>query len=400
MKRDKLFLIDGNSFCYRAFYAIRSLSTSKGQPTNAVYGFISMINKIIKEEKPESLAIAFDLKGPTFMHEKFEDYKIHRKPMPDELIEQMPIIKEVVKCYNIPLFEMQCYEADDVLATLAKKAEKKEYEVYIATGDKDMLQLVNSCIKVYNVHKDGLIYDKEKVKERYGVGPDKIVDLIALMGDSSDNIPGVAGIGEVTARQLIEKFGSLDKVLSGIDKVESESLRRKLKESADQARLSKELATVDTDVPLNIDFDELKLKEPDRGRLYELFTELEFKSLMKNFEPAGQQIGGKYTLISDEDGLEKIIKELGRCREFALDFETTGTDPLTCEPVGVSFCWKEAQAYYVPIRDEKIIKELGRCREFALDFETTGTDPLTCEPVGVSFCWKEAQAYYVPIRDE
>lgn len=347
-----MFLIDGNSFCYRAFYAIRNLSTSKGQPTNAVYGFISMINKIIKEEKPESLAIAFDLKGPTFRHEKFEDYKIHRKPMPDELIEQMPIIKEVVKGYNIPLFEMQGYEADDVLATLAKKAEKKEYEVYIATGDKDMLQLVNSCIKVYNVHKDGLIYDKEKVKERYGVGPDKIVDLIALMGDSSDNIPGVAGIGEVTARQLIEKFGSLDKVLSGIDKIESESLRRKLKESMDQARLSKELATVDTDVPLDIDFDELKLKEPDRGRLYELFTELEFKSLMKNFEPVGQQIGGKYTLVSDEDELAKIIKELGKCREFALDFETTGTDPLICEPVGVSFCWREAQAYYVPIKDE------------------------------------------------
>ncbi|MDP3786926.1 MAG: DNA polymerase I [Candidatus Omnitrophota bacterium] len=352
MRRDKLFLIDGNSFCYRAFYAIRNLSTSKGQPTNAVYGFISMINKIIKEEKPESLAIAFDLKGPTFRHEKFKDYKIHRKPMPDELIEQMPIIKEVVKGYNIPLFEMQGYEADDVLATLAKKAEKKEYEVYIATGDKDMLQLVNSCIKVYNVHKDGLIYDKEKVKERYGVGPDKIVDLIALMGDSSDNIPGVAGIGEVTARQLIEKFGSLDKVLSGTDKIESESLRRKLKESMDQARLSKELATVDTDVPLDIDFDELKLKEPDRDRLYELFTELEFKSLMKNFEPVGQQIGGKYTLISDEDELAKIIKELVKCREFALDFETTGTDPLTCEPVGVSFCWKEAQAYYVPIKDE------------------------------------------------
>ncbi|MDP2943482.1 MAG: DNA polymerase I, partial [Candidatus Omnitrophota bacterium] len=342
----------GNSFCYRAFYAIRNLSTSKGQPTNAVYGFISMINKIIKEEKPESLAIAFDLKGPTFRHKKFEDYKIHRKPMPDELIEQMPIIKEVVKGYNIPLFEMQGYEADDVLATLAKKAEKKEYEVYIATGDKDMLQLVNSCIKVYNVHKDGLIYDKEKVKERYGVGPDKIVDLIALMGDSSDNIPGVAGIGEVTARQLLEKFGSLDKVLSGIDKIESESLRRKLKESMDQARLSKELATVDTDVPLDIDFDELKLKEPDRDRLYELFTELEFKGLMKNFEPVGQQIGGKYTLISDEDELAKIIKELGKCREFALDFETTGTDPLICEPVGVSFCWKEAQAYYVPIKDE------------------------------------------------
>lgn len=351
MKRDKLFLIDGNSFCYRAFYAIRSLSTSKGQPTNAVYGFISMINKIIKEEKPDSLAIAFDLKGPTFRHQKFEDYKIHRKPMPDELVEQMPVIKEVVRAYNIPLFEMQGYEADDVLATLAKKAEKKGYEVYIATGDKDMLQLVDSRIKVYNVHKDGLIYDGEKVKDRYGVGPDKMVDLIALMGDSSDNIPGVGGIGEVTARQLIEKFGSLDKVLSGIDKIESESLRKKLRDDAEQAKLSRELATVDADVPVEIDFDDLRLKEPDSGRLYELFTELEFKRLLKDFAPAGKQLEGQYELVSDESGLKELIKGLEKQKEFALDFETTGTDPLSCELVGVSFCWKEALAYYVPIRE-------------------------------------------------
>lgn len=352
MESKALFLIDGNSFCYRAFYAIpKSLSTSKGQPTNAIYGFITMLNKIIKEEEPQYLAIAFDLKGPTFRHKKFEEYKIHRKPMPDELSEQMPIIKEIIDAYNIPIYQMQGYEADDILATIAKKSEKKGYDVYIVTGDKDVLQLVNSHIKIYNVHKEGLVYDEKKVKERYGVGPERIVDLIALMGDSSDNIPGVPGIGEVTAAQLIERFGSLDKTLSNIDKIESESLRKRLSEFKEQAKLSKELATVDTNVPIDMDMDELKLKGPDRERLYNLFKELEFKRLLKDYAPSGQELDGEYKLIADEDDFKDLIKELEKQREFALDFETTGTDPLLCEPVGVSFCWKEGEAYYVPIKD-------------------------------------------------
>lgn len=352
-KLGRLFLIDGNSFCYRAFYAIRGLTNSKGQPTNAIYGFITMINKLIKDEKPDYLAIAFDLKGPTFRHKKFEEYKIHRKPMPDELIDQMPLIKEVVRGYNIPLFEMQGYEADDILATVATKAEDKGYDVYIVTGDKDMLQLVGRHIKIYNVHKEGLIYDKEKVKERYGVPPERMVDLIALMGDSSDNIPGITGIGEVTAKKLMEDFGSLDNVLSAGDKIGSESLRKKITEYRDQAVLSKELATVDRDVPIKINFNELKLTGPDEGKLYDIFNELEFKRLLKDFAVPGKQLSGKYHLIEDEVALEKLVKELAGRKEFALDFETTGTDPLSCEPVGISFCWEEGLAYYVPIGDVK-----------------------------------------------
>ncbi len=349
MKRKRLFLIDGNSFCYRAFYAISHLSSSKGQPTNAIYGFITMLNKIIKEEEPQYLAIAFDLKGPTFRHKRYEEYKIHRKPMPDELSEQMPIIKEIVQAYNIPIYQMQGYEADDILATIAKKAKRKGREVYIVTGDKDVLQLVNSHIRIYNVHKEGLIYDEAKVKERYGLGPERIVDLIALMGDSSDNIPGIPGIGEVTAVELIRKFGSLDKVLSNVEKIESERLRERINEFKEQAKLSKELATVDTDVPIDVDLDELKLKEPNRDRLYELFKELEFKSLLKDYAPSGKELDGEYKLIADEDDFKDLIRELENKSEFALDFETTGTDPLLCEPVGVSFCWKEGAAYYVPI---------------------------------------------------
>ena len=190
----KLFLIDGNSFYYRAFFAIKSLSNSSGQPTNAVYGFITMLNKLLKEQKPDYLAIAFDKKGPTFRHDKFKDYKITRRPMPDELLSQLPYIREYIKAFHIPIFEMDGFEADDILATLARKASECSIQTYIATGDKDALQLVGEYVKIYNTHKDGMIYDQGKVKERFGVEPQKIADVMALMGDASDNIPGVPGI--------------------------------------------------------------------------------------------------------------------------------------------------------------------------------------------------------------
>ena len=167
MSKKKLFLIDGNSFCYRAFYAIRALTNSKGQPTNAIYGFITMLNKIVKENKPDMLAVAFDLKGPTFRHKKYEDYKIQRKPMPDDLVGQMSYIKDIVSAYNIPIFALEGYEADDVLATIAKRAEEQDIETFIVTGDKDALQIVNSHIKVYSPHKEGLIYDANKVLKEY-----------------------------------------------------------------------------------------------------------------------------------------------------------------------------------------------------------------------------------------
>ena len=353
--KKRLFIIDGNSFCYRAFYAIRALSNSKGQPTNAIYGFITMINKIIKDEKPGYIAIAFDLKGPTFRHKKYEEYKIHRKPMPDELVDQMPIIKDVVRGYNIPVFELQGYEADDILATITKRAVAGGYEVFIVTGDKDMLQLVGPDVKVYNVHKEGLIYDRDAVRERYGVAPEGIIDLISLMGDSSDNIPGVTGIGEVTAKKLMEEYGSLEKVIKAAESgdIKSESLRGKIIQYREQALLSRELATVDRDVPIDIDLEKLRVTAPDKQKLYELFSELEFKSLMKDYSSPGKQVSGNYELVEGEEGLKRLIKELSGQKEFALDFETTGTDPMSCEPVGISFCWKEGRAFYVPIGEVK-----------------------------------------------
>ncbi|MCQ9208771.1 MAG: DNA polymerase I, partial [Omnitrophica bacterium] len=189
--RKKLILIDGNFFCYRAFYAIRSLSNSKGEPTNAVYGFIVMLNKLIDQHKPQYLGVTFDLKGPTFRHKRFANYKIKRKPMPDELSLQMPIIKQVLGAYRIPIFEKEGYEADDIIATLAKKLAASGAEILIVTADKDILQVVNDSVKILNPHKDNAILDKAWIKKKFGVPPEKIIEIMALAGDASDNVPGV-----------------------------------------------------------------------------------------------------------------------------------------------------------------------------------------------------------------
>lgn len=356
MKR--LFLIDGNSFCYRAYYAIRSLSSSKGQPTNAIYGFITMLGRIIKEESPDMLAVAFDLKGPTFRHKKFEDYKKHRKPMPDDLVSQLPYIKQVVRAYNIPIYEVEGYEADDVLATIAKKAEAKEIDTFIVTGDKDALQMVNSHIKVFSTNREGLIYDAAAVKQAYGVGPERITDLIGLMGDSSDNIPGVKGIGEKTAIELIGEFGSLEGLYKNIDKIKSGSRKKILQDNEKSAFLSKELAILDIDAPVKIDFSEMSLTEPDQAKLAELFRELEFKSLLKEVTPS-QKLGSEYKLIETEKELDSFIKELGKAEEFVFDTETTSEDPVLAKLAGISFSWKEGRAFYIGVCEGKECGKLG-----------------------------------------
>ncbi|OGW83726.1 MAG: DNA polymerase I [Omnitrophica bacterium RIFCSPLOWO2_01_FULL_45_10] len=348
MSRKRLFLIDGNSFCYRAYYAIRQLSTSKGQPTNAVYGFVTMLNKIVKDNKPDMLAVAFDLKGPTFRHEKFEEYKIHRRPMPDDLVGQLPIIKKIIGSYNIPIYEFQGYEADDILATLAKRAEERDIETFIVTGDKDALQLVNSNIKVYSTHNDGIIYDMKKIKEIYDVGSDKIVDIMALMGDDSDNIPGVRGIGEKSAVELIKEFGSLDNLLSNLEKVKGESKRKTLEENAQIAILSRELAVLDANVPIKVDFEDLKTKEPNREELFKLFKELEFKSLLKEHAPK-DGLGSCYELIDDEKKFKYLVDRLRLLDEFVFDTETTSENPMLANLVGISFSWKVGSAFYVPL---------------------------------------------------
>jgi len=343
----KLFLIDGNSFCYRAFYAIRVLSTSQGQPTNAIYGVTTMLMKLIQDEKPDYLAVAFDLKGPTFRHERYQQYKAHRKPMPDDLVGQMPIIKKVISAYRIPIFEQKGYEADDILATISKKAEKEKLDTFIVTGDKDALQLVSPFIKVYNPQKGGCIFDEEMVKATYGISPSQITDLMAIMGDASDNIPGVPGIGEKGARELMIEFGSLENLMKNVDKVKSVSKKKLIQEHKDSAFLSKELATVVTDIPIDVDFSELVLKGPDTKELMQIFKELEFTKLLKELAPS-DEVGGEYVLIDTKKKMDDVLHILREQKEFVLDFETTHEDPMRAEPVGISLCWSDDKAYYIP----------------------------------------------------
>src|SRR3989338_2560040 len=361
-KKEKLFLIDGNSYCYRAFYAIKELRNSKGKPTNAVYGFILMLKKLLEKEKPAYLAVAFDLKGPTFRHKQFEDYKAHRKPMPDDLASQMDLIKEVICAYRIPIFEKQGFEADDILATVAKKISQQDVDVYIVTGDKDMLQMVNEHIKVYSTHKDDLVYDDETVRERFsGLGPENITDFIALAGDASDNIPGVRGIGEKTAIELIKEFGSVDNLYKNLDKLKSESRRKMLAEQEDSARMSKELATVDTDASIEIDINDMRLKNPDSERLLGIFKELEFKTFAREIASTNSEVHKEacYKTISSPEGFKDFIAGLKKQKEFVLDIETTSEQPMEAELVGISFCWKQGEAYYVSLSDiANALKEL------------------------------------------
>ncbi len=358
--KKKMFLIDGNSFCYRAYFAIKNLSTSKGQPTNAIYGFLTMLNSLLEHEKPDYIAVAFDLKGPTFRHKKFKDYKIQRKPMPDNLTEQIPIIKEIIKNYNIPIFEKDGFEADDIIGTLVKRfANQTNIEIYIVTGDKDMLQLVNAQIKVYSPHKESLIYDEKKVKERFGVEPARIVEIMALMGDSSDNIPGVPGIGEKTAIELIKEFKTLDTLFSKFNEIKSERIKRILEEFRGQAEMSKELATCNVDVPIKVNLKDLKRNQPDKTRLFQIFKELEFRRLLKDISPQ-EILKVDYRYLKSTEEIERLLSELKRIEGFAFDLDMTDSRAMFAELKGASFSYREREVYYISVenRESKVESKL------------------------------------------
>ena len=348
---ERLFLIDGQSFCYRAFYAIRELTNSKGEPTNAIYGFVTTLRKLLREEKPDYMAVCFDRKEATFRHERYEAYKIHRKPMPDALVEQIPHIKEFVHAYRIPVFEQPGFEADDLLGTIAKKAEQAGMDTIIVTGDKDMLQLVSDKVKILNVYQEKLL-DRKSVKERFGgLAPQQVVDVLSLAGDASDNIPGVPGVGEKTAVDLIREFHSLDGVYQHLDKVKGAARQKALKENEQIARLSRDLALIDCHVPVEIDLEKMKLKSPDENQLAELVKHFEFRSLLKELTPTGEtgEENRKYHTVLDEATLERLVKKLAQSKAFAVDTETTSEDPLRAHLVGMSFSMKAMEAYYVPI---------------------------------------------------
>jgi len=284
MTTSEIVLIDATAFCYRAFYALKELSTSYGQPTNAVYGFVNMLNKVLKDSAPEYIAVCFDISRKTFRSEKFVEYKIQRPPIPNSLASQIPLIKEIISAYNITISEKEGYEADDIIATLKKRARENGLSVRIVSSDKDLLQLVDENTVVFSPYKDqGIVYDKKAVIERFGVEPKRIIDIFALMGDASDNIPGVPGIGPKTARELIRGFGSLKALLKNIDSINPVKVRRAIKDNLNKIELNQQLCTLDDRVDIDFSLDKLKLKESDPKEMLKLFKRLEFKKFIKEF---------------------------------------------------------------------------------------------------------------------
>ncbi|MEE9170675.1 MAG: DNA polymerase I, partial [bacterium] len=283
MNQNRLFLIDGHSLIYRAYFAIRGLSTSKGFPTNAVYGFTNMLLKVIREKKPDYLAIAFDAKGPTKRHVEFEAYKAQRPEMPDDLSIQLPIIHRVVSALRIPIIMKEGYEADDLIGTLAKQSEQQGLDVTIVTSDKDMFQLITPRIRIYDTMKDKTYVERD-VRERFGVEPARVIEIMGLMGDAIDNIPGVPGIGEKTAIKLIGEFETIDNILKNLGRINKPKLRDTLQEHSDQARLSRQLATLQLDCPIEVDLESFKPKPPNLPELIDLSREFEFTSILKRIK--------------------------------------------------------------------------------------------------------------------
>ncbi len=347
--RPKLFLIDGSSYLYRAFYAIGHLSNSKGLPTNAIFGFTQMLLKVVKEHRPEYLVVIFDSKAPTFRSEVYREYKANRPAMPEGLTPQIPYIKKIIEGYRIALLEMEGYEADDLIGTVAKRLES-EVDVVIITGDKDILQLVSDRIQVYDTMKEKR-FGAEEVIQRFGVSPEQVVEIMGLAGDAIDNIPGVPGIGEKTAIQLIKTYGSIENLLAHVEEIPKKKLKENLKTHGDLARLSRQLAMIHTEVPVHYELKDFSLSPPDLKSLKELFKELEFNKLLKELldEKASLSAGKDYRLITDQNELLALLEDLRKTATFSIDLETTSPYPMWADLVGISLSYAPHQAFYVPL---------------------------------------------------
>ncbi len=332
------------------FRSIRQyLSNSKGLPTNAIYGFAIMLLKILREEGPDYLAIVFDAKGKTFREEEYAAYKAHRPSMPDDLVPQIPYIHDLVKAFNIPALQIEGYEADDIIGTITKRAEREGYQVTIVSGDKDLMQLISPNVKMLDTLKNRLFGEKEVI-EKFGVEPKRVVEVMALMGDTSDNIPGVPGIGPKTATALIKKFGDIETLLANAEKVDNARIKEKLLRYKDQARLSRRLSTLVTDMDIDINIDELKKRGIEQDRVIRLLKELEFASLLKELTPQEDVSDKDYKIIFKREDFEGLIERLKMTKGFSIDLETTHKEPVRATIVGISISLKENEAFYIPIR--------------------------------------------------
>ncbi|MGM0466082.1 MAG: DNA polymerase I [Acidobacteriota bacterium] len=346
---DKIFLIDGNSILYRSYYAIRNLSNSKGFATNAIYGFLQTIRKIIKEEKAKYIGIVFDSKGPTFRHEIFPEYKAQRKPMPDDLIPQLPVLKKLLKALHIKVLEKKGYEGDDILGTLAKKCSKENIQTIIVTNDKDMYQLVNESVMIYNVAKESYLNQKS-IEENLGVPPSKVKDLLALWGDTSDNIPGVKGVGAKTAKKLLKNYGSIENIMNHPEKIKNPKLKEKIKKSKSDIEISRQLVSLNTDLSIEFNLNEFSLQEPDYDQLIPLLQELEFSKLLSDYMGKINQNQKDYSLVLDVNKLDELIAQIRKTKKVSIDTETDSPNPTEANLVGISFSLKPHQAFYLPLR--------------------------------------------------
>ena len=397
---EKLFLLDAYALIYRAYYAFikNPRINSKGLNTSAILGFVNTLEEVLTKEQPSHIGIAFDPAGPTFRHEAYEQYKAQREETPEGIRTAVPYIKDIIRAYRIPILEVSGYEADDVIGTLARQADARGVDTFMMTPDKDYGQLVTEHVKMYRPKygdKEFEVLGVEEVKEKYGLSsPTQVIDMLGLMGDSADNIPGCPGVGEKTATKLIQQFGSIENLLAGTDQLKG-ALKTKIENNREQIEFSKFLATIKTDVPIELDMEQLKKEEPDEEKLRSLFEELEFRTLLdrkfkkENPQPAQDLFQGTlfadftanspeesknssltkynkgdfdYKLIDTEEKRKEIIDLFFTNDFLSLDTETTGTDPISAKLVGLSFSIRENQAFYVPIpqNDEeaqKIVNE-------------------------------------------
>jgi len=386
MSKPKLVLIDGHSLAYRAFFALPpDLKTRSGELTNAVYGFASMLLSVWRDEKPDYIAVAFDV-GKTFRDEMYADYKATRAKMPDELAPQLDRIQQVVKAFNLPVVTAEGFEADDILGTLATRAARERLEALIVTGDTDAFQLIGPDVRVLTSQRkwsETKIYDVAAVKERYGLEPRQLIDYKALVGDTSDNVPGVKGVGEKTATQLLQQFGSVEGIYKHLDQVTVKRAHAALDAGRESAFLSKKLITIKTDVPLKVKWDECRTATFDREQVIKLFRDLEFRSLVERLpgpqgptkrkaagqmslfaesetQATGRKMQGastaqvaepvtRTTIVATTESLQQLAAALSKAHAIAFDTETTSTDPMKARLVGISLAVKEGQGWYIPV---------------------------------------------------
>ncbi len=344
-----VFLIDGSSQMYRAYHAIRGLTAPDGRPTNAVYGFVTMLRKLVADHQPALVAAAFDVRGPTFRSALAADYKANRAPMPPDLAEQVPHVHEACAALGVPVLSHETFEADDVIGTLATQARAAGFEVAIVTGDKDFFQLVGDGVSVFNPRDPGTWYDADGVQAKFGVRPGQVIDVLSLMGDAIDNVKGVPGIGEKGARELIAAHGSLDTLLEHTADVKKKRQRTALEQHADDARRSRELVTIRTDVPVPFEPEALRHRGASPERCFALFTALGFRTLIAEYAPTAATVEKDYVVVRSAPEMAALVEAIGRAGRVGLAVLADGPDPMRADLVGIALSADRRHARYVPL---------------------------------------------------